>query len=211
MIQFSATLYGTLEYKPLALNGAWGFQSGKGPACISNVSCGGEAGQKPESWHQKAPGSFLLPSTPLQPPWLTPKAMAGAEHCFSLRDIPGSRRTHPCGIGTQATFPFPLHNSFPLMSFKLKQNPEDLLPCLAHYIGFMRVWSSWAWWQDGYGPETQTTAKSIQEVGRLFALLSLWAFSGFGFFLPYLLFHPQINPESFHVPVQECVQPLDLE
>lgn len=109
----STTLYGTLEYKPLLLNSVWGFHNGKGPACISDVICIEEAGQKAESWQWKIPGSFLLPATPLQPLWLTPKPWQELNtDCFSLSDIPGSRRTRPCGIGTQAAFPFPLHNTF---------------------------------------------------------------------------------------------------
>lgn len=73
MIQFSTTLYGTLEYKPLLLNSVWGFHNGKRPACILDVICIGEARQKAESWQWKIPGSFLLPATLLQPLWLTPK------------------------------------------------------------------------------------------------------------------------------------------
>ena len=150
MIQFSATLYGTLKYKPLLLNLVWGFRNRKGASLHFRCHfCRG-------SWTKSRKlatkyTSLLSPSSHPSPTSLAkPQTMAGAEHCFSLSDIPGSRRTHPCGIGTQATFPFPLHNT--LMPSKLKQNLEDLLPCSAHYVGFMRVWIFLAWWQDGFVP-----------------------------------------------------------
>lgn len=73
MIQFSTTLYGTFEYKPLLLNSVWGFHSRKGPAWISDVISVGETGQKAESWQWKVPVSFILPSTPLQLLWPAPK------------------------------------------------------------------------------------------------------------------------------------------
>lgn len=144
MIQFSTTLHGTFEYKPLLLNWVWGFRNGKRPAYISDVICAGEARQKAESWQWKIPGSFLLPAILLQPLWLTPKLWQDLNAAFHWVTYLALEEHTLVKLASGQHF----HSlcTTLLMPSKLKQNPKNLLPCSPHYIGFVRVWRCLAGW-----------------------------------------------------------------
>lgn len=185
MIQFSTTLYGTFEYKPLLLNSVWGFHSRKGPAWISDVISVGETGQKAESWQWKVPVSFILPSTPLQLLWPAPKPWQELNTAFHWVTYLALEEHTLVELASGPHF-HSLCTTVFFNAFQTKTKPRGfatMFRSLYQFYNGMEFSCTIAGWICPWN------LKYSEKIDRESFTFLNWVFYGFGLFLEYLPFH----------------------